>query len=443
MSTLTVKIAVVAVAMTFPKPTVAQSGNSLRSLSQAIRELSERVRPSVVQVRAGASIGAGIVVDQDGYILTNAHVIGGAKRVEVVTPRPAKELAQFQSAIKPPGKTLVAEVIGSDLEADIAVLKAPQSGLPSLRFADYEKLKQGDLVIALGSPLGLENSMTMGVVSAVARQLREDHPMIYIQTDTSINPGNSGGPLIDADGLVVGINTMIASQSGGSEGIGFAVPSHIAQTVYEQIRKHGRMRRGYIGVIMQTITPQLAEALKLDRDWGGIIADVTPDGAAAAAGLEIKDVVLTLDGKPVENARQFGVNIYRRAGETVTLELLRDGKKISKQVAVLERPKDPQRLATLLQGEPNRVPQLSLFAVDLDEKVTPMLSGTRKLSGAVVLLAGTENFLPGDVIYEVNGQKVENLNGLKAIAASLKPGQAVAVQIERLGQLQFVTFRAE
>jgi serine protease Do len=426
-----------------PLPVEGQGAANLRSFSQAVRELSERVRPSVVQVRTSSGVGAGIIVDSQGYILTNAHVIGNAKRVEVVTARPARELAEFQSAIKPPGKMFVAEVVGTDVEADIAVLKTPAVALPSLRFADYEKLKQGDLVIAVGSPLGLENSMTMGVVSSVARQLRADDPMIYIQTDASINPGNSGGPLVDADGLVIGINTLIASQSGGSEGIGFAVPSHIVQTIYEQIRKHGRMRRGYIGVILQTITPALAEALHLEKDWGGIIADVAPGGSAAAAGLEIKDVILNLDGKAVENARQFGVNIYRRAGETVTLELLRAGKKVTKQVAVLERPQDPQRLASLVQGEANRVAKFGLFGIDLDEKVTPMLPPMRRLSGVVVLVAAADTFLPGDVIYEVNGTKIDNLDGLKAVAGALASGQAVAVHLERLGQLQFVTFRSE
>jgi len=439
--------------------------SDLRTISQAVRQLSERVRPSVVQVstrgfsptddalgtqlKVVSGVGSGVIIDPAGYIVTNAHVVGGARRVEVQLPRPSNELSDFQSAIKPPGKTLLAEVVGSDMEADIAVLKVAQTGLPSLKFAEYEDVKQGDFVLAVGSPLGLENSMTLGVVSSVARQLRSDHPMIYIQTDASINPGNSGGPLLDVDGAIVGINTMIASQSGGSEGIGFAVPSHIVQTIYEQIRKHGRMRRGYIGVIMQTITPSLKEALGLDKDWGGIIADVAPSSAAAAAGLEIKDIVLTLDGKPVENARQFGVNIYRRAGETITLEISRAGKKITKQVAVLERPSDPQRLASLLQGESNRVPRLGLFGIDLDAKSVPMLPGTRKLHGVVVVTAGSDGssrgdaFLPGDVIYELNGKKVENLSGLKGIMDTLTAGQAVAVHLERFGQLQFVTMRVE
>jgi serine protease Do len=433
-------------------------------LGEAIQQLGERVRPAIVQISArgfsaqdGASqsrvqvvsgVGSGVIVDPAGYIVTNAHVVGDARRVEVLIPRSKKELAAFRSSVKPPGKPSFAEVIGLDREADIAVLRVQQDGLPSLPFADSELVRQGDLVLAAGSPFGLENSLTMGVVSSVARQIRPDDPMIYIQTDASINPGNSGGPLLDADGSIVGINTMIASHSGGSEGVGFAVPSNIARTVYEQIRKHGRVRRGYVGVIAQTITPVIAEGLELDRDWGVIVADVASGSAAAAAGIEIKDIVLTLDGKPLENARQFGVNIYRHPGESVALELLRAGQKITRQVAVLERPKDPERLASLIQGDANQVPQLGVFAVDLDEKVTPILETTRKLSGAVVVMAAFSRsngdaFLPGDVIYEVNGNRIKGLEDLKAAAASLTSGQAVVVHIERLGQLQFLAFRIE
>ncbi len=443
---------------TEPQPT-------LRSLGQAIQRLGEHVRPAIVQissrglslpgsapespVQVMSGVGSGVIVDPAGYIVTNAHVVGEARQVEVLVPRSKSELAKFRSTVKPPGKSMLGEIVGVDREADIAVVKVQQDELPSLSFADSELVRQGDPVLAAGSPFGLENSLTMGIVSSVARQFRQDDPMIYIQTDASINPGNSGGPLIDVDGSIVGINTMITSQSGGSEGVGFAVPSNIARTVYEQIRKYGRVRRGYIGVIAQTITPVLAEALHLDRDWGVIVADVASGSAASVAGIEIKDIVLSFEGKPLENARQFGVNIYRHPGESVTLELLRGGQKITKQVAVMERPKDPARLTSLIQGDSNRVPQLRILAVDLDEKVVQILQATRRISGAVVVSASSdsrlskETFLPGDVIYELNGNRIGNLNDLKETAKSLEPGQAVVVHLERFGQLQFLALRAE
>ena len=205
------------------------------------------------------------------------------------------------------------------------------SGYPALKLGDSETLRQGELVLAAGSPFGLQNSVTMGVVSSVARQVRPDDPMIYIQTDAPINPGNSGGPLMNADGEVIGISTFIVSESGGNVGLGFAVPSAIVRTVYDQIRKYGRVRRGQIGLVVQTITPMLAAGLGLPDETGAIVADVTPGSPAAVAGIEIKDVILTLDGKVIENARQFGVNIYQKADQTVALELLRRGEKKADQ----------------------------------------------------------------------------------------------------------------
>jgi serine protease Do len=351
--------------------------------------------------------------------------------------------------LKPTGKRLPAEVVGLDRETDLAVLKVAQSGLGALRLGDSETLRQGQIVLALGSPFGLENSVTMGVISSVARQVRADDSMIYIQTDASINPGNSGGPLVNIDGQVIGINTFIVSRSGGNEGIGFAVPSNIVRAVYEQIRKYGRVRRGQIGVIAQTITPELAKALALGEDRGVLISDVAPKSAAEAAGLEVKDIVLSLNGKPMENARQFGVNIYQHAGETITLELLRAGRRISKGVAVLERPSDPDRILALAAGPENVVARLGILAVDLDQRVVPLLPPLRRLAGVVV--AGTvaglssreDSLRAGDVIYSVNTTGVRTLAELKAAVQGLPPGAPVAVHIERLGQLQFLLLELE
>src|SRR6185503_10080895 len=180
-------------------------------------------------------------------------------------------------------KRLDAKIVGIDRESDLAVIRIEKTDLPHLRFGDSEELRQGQLVLAFGNPLGLANSVTMGVVSSIARQLKPDDPMIYIQTDAPINPGNSGGPLLDTEGRVVGINTFILSQSGGSEGIGFAIPSSIVHTVVEQIRKDGHVHRGQIGIRAQSITPSLAAGLGLKRDWGVFLGDVDPEGPADAA----------------------------------------------------------------------------------------------------------------------------------------------------------------
>jgi serine protease Do len=434
-------------------------------LSRQFQSLVERVKPSVVQivssgfvaadddsdgttVRTRTGSGSGVIVDPAGYIITNAHVVGSGRRLDVLLPQlPTDHPAA--SILKPIGKLVPATVLGLDREADIAVLKIDAKGLPALSFADSEQLRQGNVVFAFGSPFGLENSVTMGVVSSVARQVRPDDPMIYIQTDASINPGNSGGPLIDADGNVVGVNTFIVSQTSAGNAVGFAVPSNIAKTVYQQIREHGRVRRGQIGVQLQTITPRLAQALGLQRDWGVLIADVTPGSAADRGGLQIKDVVLTMNGRPMENARQFGVNIYQSAGKTITVEILRGGEKRSLEIAVLERPRDPDRILTQVTGEKNLVPKLGILAVDLNEQVTPLLPSLRRLAGVVVAGVTSEidgqsdSFSTGDVIYAVNNTPVRMLDDLKSAMAAIKTRQPVAIQVERLGQLQFLVFDIE
>ena len=404
--------------------------------------------PPMLQAQRGS--GSGVMVDPSGYIVTNAHVIGAMRRVQVLLPQ-RSDKDSIRSVLKPSPKVLTATVLGSDRETDIAVLKvdSPNGPLPYLAFGDSEQLRQGQLVFAFGSPFGLENSVTMGIVSSVARQVRPDDPMIYIQTDASINPGNSGGPLIDTEGHVVGINTFILSRSGGNEGVGFAAPSNIVRNVYDQIRQFGRVKRGQIGVVAQTLNPALAHALALSQDWGVLIADVLPDSAAAVAGLEIKDIVLSLNGKMLENSRQFGVNIYQNAGQTVTLEVIRGAEKRSLRVGVLERPRDPERVLSLISEDGNMLAKLGILAIDLDEKVTPLIPTTRRLNGVVVagivadVSSHDEPLLAGDVIYGVNNQPVRSLADLQAAVRDLPHGRPVALQIERQGQLQFLMFEIE
>ncbi|MEO8126492.1 MAG: trypsin-like peptidase domain-containing protein [Bryobacteraceae bacterium] len=432
----------------------------LADLSRSFEQIAEEVGPSVVQIVARSpaaddqsgspllkdqqSSGSGVIVDTAGYILTNAHVVGLARQVQVVVPIAAESRAASKSVIKPAGKLVRARVIGIDRETDIAVLKIEEKGLRALRFGDSEALRQGQLAFAFGSPYGLENSVTMGVVSSPARQIRPDQPMIYVQTDASINPGNSGGPLVDVNGSIIGINTFIVSSSGANSGVGFAAPSNIIRSVYEQIKKDGRARRGQIGIQAQTITPELAQGLKLERNWGVIVGDVSTGSPAEAAGIEIKDLLLTLNGKTLENARQFGVNIYRRAGETVTIELLRGTEKMTKQVAVMERPRDGEQILSLVNEPNDVVPQFGILALDLDAKTTPLLPPLRRLSGVVVagVVASpsgrSDAFYAGDVIYSVNESKVTSVAEMRETLGAAKRGDPVAVQIERLGQLQFL-----
>ena len=221
--------------------------------------------------------GSGVIVDAEGYIVTNAHVVRGAQRLRVEISVPVVG----QSVLARRSRSVTGEVVGVDVETDLAVVRVNERNLTALTFGDSDELKAGQMVLAFGSPMGLHNSVSLGVVSAVARQLQPESPMIYVQTDASINPGSSGGPLVDVNGRLVGINTLILSEAGGNEGLGFAAPSNIVRTVYEQIRKGGRVRRGEIGVRAQTVTPVLAAGLKLARDHGVVLADVKPGTPAA------------------------------------------------------------------------------------------------------------------------------------------------------------------
>ncbi len=216
--------------------------------------------------------------------------------------------------------------------------KSIRQGLDAEELGNSDGLKQGQLVLAVGNPLGLENSVSMGVISSAGRQIKPDDPMTYIQTDASINPGNSGGPLIDTEGRVVGINTFIYTQSGGSEGIGFAIPSNLVRTVYTQIRKNGHVHRGQIGVAVQSITPELAQGLRLPQDYGVLVNDVDPDGPANAAGLKVMDIVASINGTNLDDASDLQRDLYRRElGEKIALEVLRGEDHLTIGVTVAER----------------------------------------------------------------------------------------------------------
>jgi len=442
--------------------------SDLAQLSSALQMLAEQVGPSVVQVFTSGfdpivrsegemsgvvtrqrGSGSGVVVDPAGYVITNAHVVEGARQVQVLLAVPPDPNSQFRSILRPRGELVTARVVGTDQETDLAVLKIDRTGLPTLQLGDSDELRQGQLVLAFGSPLGLTNSVSMGVVSSVARQLQPESPMIYIQTDATINPGNSGGPLVNMAGRLVGINTSMFSQSGGSEGIGFAVPSNIVANVYNQIRKDGRVRRGEIGVVAQTITPILASGLKLPQDWGVIIADVIPGGTAAIAGVEVNDIVLTVNGKIMENARQFEVNLYQHSiGEIVQLEILRGGERLRKGVGLNDRAEEPGRFADLVNRGAELVPEFGVFAVGINDLVRQMIP-LRDPSGVLVAAVSGEAalqgtvFEPGDVIHSVNGTRIHNLAALKAATAGLRTGEAIVVRTERRGRYVLLGFTKE
>jgi serine protease Do len=446
-------------------PAAPKPPDALHQFSSQLESLARRVNRSVVKIVSTGyslssddeegtntavlsrerSLGTGILLRSDGYIVTNSHVVRGALQVRVQLATAKEDPA----ALRASAKMIDAKVVGVDRDTDLAVLKVEKTGLAHLNLGDSESLRPGQLVLAFGNPLGLQNSVSMGVVSSVARQIKPDDPLAYIQTDASINPGNSGGPLVDIDGRVMGVNTFIFSQSGGSEGIGFAIPSNVVKNVFDQIVKDGHVHRGQIGIHVQTLTPDLAGGLSLPRDIGVLVGDVTPDGPADKAGVKIGDIVLAMDGKPMAEASQFEVSLYRRSiGQKVRLTVLRQDSTLDLDVAVIEQDDDPQRFADMVDPVKNQVKRLGILGIEISQEVAALLPDLRKPYGVVIAakIANSPNganLQPGDVIHEINGNPVISIQALREALDNQKRGVPLVLQIERDGQLSYQTLDLE
>jgi len=441
--------------------------DTLVQLNSALVGLADKVSQGVVQILVTGygpvednsrtetafiarqrAIGSGVIVDPSGYVITNAHVVEGARRIRIVLPVPSSDSA----TLEPEGKRriLEAKLIGAHQETDLALLKVQGKDLPALPLEASRRVRQGQLVFAIGSPEGLQNTITMGVISSVARQPDPNKPMVYIQTDAPINPGNSGGPLVDMDGNVVGINTFILSGSGGSEGIGFAIPTRIVRFVYESLRKYGHVHRSEIEAGAQTITPTLAAGLGLKRSWGVLIADVKPDGPAQAAGLRVGDIVLAVDDRPIDTLPAFTGSMYLHPVDRVLkLDVLRDGGKKTLNIAVLQEKHPMDQLLDLADPQGNLVPQLAILGIGVDDRVRSMVGDLRSPGGVLVLgraadLLGPDiGLVTGDVIHSINNRPVDTVDNLRSALSQLKSGDSVALQIERAAKLQFVSFELD
>src|ERR1700730_15527947 len=339
----------------FSKQSPDYGPNPLRAFDSGLRALTDHVSPAVVQVvvdKYGTgesenpgqtalvteekSVASGVILDPSGYIITNAHAIKGAWRIRVILTK-----SEGHSDVPLPPTTeesvLPATIVGGTDYFDLALLKIDASNLPNLLFADFREVGQGEIVVAVGSPLGLNNSVTLGIISSVARQPNPNSPLVYVQTDAPINPGNSGGALVDVNGRLVGINTSIFSQGGGSEGVGFALPAATVKMVYENLRTKGYVGRRSIGVGFQTITPVLAKGLRLAFTNGLVVCDVLPGTSGEQSGLKIGDVVVEADSHRISSGPDFDSSIYGHdLSQPLSLAVLRGNSRLTLQVKVVE-----------------------------------------------------------------------------------------------------------
>lgn len=372
--------------------------------------------------------GSGFIVSPDGYVLTNAHVVDNASEVTVIlTDR----------------REFTAKVVGLDERTDVAVLKIDAQNLPTVKFGDPSKLRPGEWVVAIGSPFGFENSVTAGVVSATSRALGTQNSIVpFIQTDVAVNPGNSGGPLFNMRGEVVGINSQIYSATGGYQGISFAIPIDVALNVQEQLIKTGYVTRGRIGVGIQPVTAQLAESFGLDRPRGALVRSVEEDGPAGKAGLRAGDVILSVNGQPVEHSNLLpSIVANLKPGSEVPFEIWRGGKtqRVTIRIGTLEEP-NMQRVARRDGGNAAETERLGLAVRPLrpEEKENFKTEGSIVVEG-VDGPAAAAGVQPGDIVLAVGNKPVKTIEELRE--AAKKAGNNVALLIQRQGEQIYVPIR--
>ncbi len=450
-----------------PKPDEsATSMAALLHLNNALEGLAAKVSPAVVQILVTSygplheenrtqtalivrqhAVGSGVIVDSDGYIMTNAHVVEGAQRIRVALPLPGDS-----GRAVPVGKRhiLEARLLGVHKDTDLALLKIDEKDLPTLPLLSQQRPRVGQLVFAIGSPEGLQNSVTMGVVSAVARQPDPEKAMTYVQTDAPINPGNSGGPLVDMNGAVVGINTFILSTGGGSEGLGFAIPARIVEFVYQSLRKYGHVHKVEIGAVAQEITPTLAEGLQLSQRWGVIIADVKPGGPAASAGLQVQDIVLTADDRRIETLPGLSSALYlHRLDKVLKMEILRGDERKILYVPAIEQHDPMDQLFDAADPERSLISRLGILATDLTADIRNQVGTLRISSGVIVLGRAADLITPdtglqtGDVIHALNNNPITSMDELRTAVQRLKTGDPVVLQVERSDGLSYLGFEME
>ncbi|MEO9035873.1 MAG: trypsin-like peptidase domain-containing protein [Gemmatimonadaceae bacterium] len=456
-------------AKTQAKASARKQSLSLRGLSADYEALVSKVSPSVVEVMVSGfgvvadeatsnvgvtlgherGLGSGVVVSADGYIVTNAHVVAGADRVRVRISGDSTDDQVSQFLRGESGRIVDARIVGVDSDLDLALIKVNAAGLRAMPLADYHKIRQGELVFAVGAPEGFSNSVTMGVVSSVARQPDADVASLYIQTDAAINLGNSGA-LVNTDGQLVGLNTSIVTKSGGREGLGFAIPSAVIESAIPDLRAFGHVRHGLIGINIQANSPELANGLHLSQASVVLVTDVAPHAPAADAGVGVRDIIVSIDGAPTPTIAVFGIIMRaHRAGDSVSVRLLRDTSVVAVKLGVIEQDRQSDRLIDLARPRANRIPQLGIVGVEVTGDMSNMLPQLRVASGVIVAArleqsTFAENpLVAGDIIHAVNRTPVETRSDPLAAVRAARVGARVVLQIERDGRMSYLTMRLE
>jgi serine protease Do len=422
----------------FTTQTVSRGLNAFPFSDDTLRQFFGGQSPQTQGKQTLQGLGSGVIVSPDGYILTANHVVSGADEIMVGL---GVELRKYK-----------AKKVGTDPGTDVALLKIDEQNLPAMNFADSDKARAGDIVLAIGNPFGLRQTVTMGIISAVGRGgIGIVDYENFIQTDAAINMGNSGGALVDTEGRLLGINTAIFSRSGGNQGIGFAIPANLAREVMQSLREKGRVIRGYIGAAVQTLTPELADAMKLKgQPTGALVSDVTPKSPSQKAGLKTGDIITAVNGKKITDSRELRLMIGSMApGTKVQIDVNREGQNKAINVELAEMPAAEADQSGETTPEESAQPEKTtvfggVAVADITDDIRAALNLSKDIKGAVIAEidpdspAAKAGLREGDVIQEVNKQPVKSAKDLVAISKRLKPNEKILIRVWSQGRSGYV-----
>ncbi|PAU62838.1 serine peptidase [Pseudomonas sp. PIC25] len=419
-----------------PASTASAQIPDLEGLPPIFREFFERSIPQVPRnpggrQREAQSLGSGFIISDDGYVLTNNHVVADADEI-IVRLSDRSELE--------------AKLVGADPRTDVALLKVEGKGLPTVKLGNSEALKVGEWVLAIGSPFGFDHSVTAGIVSAKGRSLPNESYVPFIQTDVAINPGNSGGPLFNLDGEVIGINSQIFTRSGGFMGLSFAIPIDVAMDVANQLKSEGKVSRGWLGVVIQEVSKDLAESFGLEKPAGALVAQVLEGGPADKGGLQVGDVILSLNDRPIVMSADLPHLVGGlKPGSKADLEVVRDGERRKLQLTIGALPEEGDEVAV------GKVPGAERSSNRLGVKVAELSAEQKKaldLKGGVVISEVLESgpaaligLRPGDVITHLNNQAIDSAKTFTKVAQDLPKNRSVSMRVLRQGRASFITFK--